>query len=559
MKDVIMDLFCGGGGTTEGVLMALAALNVPDTDLEVIAINHWQVAIDTHTANHPSVKHRCASLGEIADPAKLVSRSDHRVKLMCASPECTHHSRARGGKPANDQSRASANLVLDFLDKLYVENLIVENVREFVEWSVLGVNGRPLKSKRGELFQAWLQALSARGYRYEWRILNCADFGTPSTRQRFFLIARRGNRRITWPEPTHLPTAALAQPRLFSESRKPWVTAREIIDWTNLGKDIFTERKKPLADKTMFRIRSGAKRFWGIDLDVAGIVHGKFVPFLVDLHGTGTARSIHDPVQAVTAGGNHIGLVQPLILPHRTFDNMVVDSPDRPLRTVTGTSSDFAIAQAFITPNFSEREGQASRVHSIDDPLPAATGRGCGNLAQPILVQIDQAGAKAAMARGVDSPSPTMVTKQNQALATPMLVTVNHGGRDTRVASVNSPLATVTGNIGDALCSSILVEYYGSQNMIGVDEPTPTVTTRDRFALVTARLGENVDLSSFPPGAKAFRLAIYFRMLTQQECARAQGFRPDYKWTGTKKEQQIQIGNAVPPPVAKALAMEVWA
>ncbi len=287
MKDVFMDLFCGGGGTTEGVLLGLAALNVPNSDLEVIAINHWQLAIDTHSANHPFVKHRCASLGQIADPAQLVSRKDRRVKLLCASPECTHHSRARGGKPANDQSRASANLVLDFLDKLYVENLIIENVREFVDWGPLGANGKPMKSKKGELFQVWLQALVARGYRYEWRILNCADYGAPTTRQRFFLIARRGNKRITWPAPTHLPAAELAQPKLFPETRKPWVAAREIIDWTDLGKDIFTERKKPLADKTMLRIRSGAKRFWGIDLDVAGIVNGGLVPFLVDLHGTG--------------------------------------------------------------------------------------------------------------------------------------------------------------------------------------------------------------------------------------------------------------------------------
>lgn len=560
MKQVVMDLFCGGGGTTEGVLMALAALNVPNSDLEIIAINHWQVAIDTHSANHPFVKHHCASLGEIADPAKLVSRADRRVRLLCASPECTHHSRARGGKPANDQSRASANLVLDFLDKLYVENLIVENVREFVEWSPLNVQGKPMKSKKGELFQAWLQALTARGYRYEWRILNCADYGAPTTRQRFFLIARRGNRRISWPASTHVPPAEMAQPKLFEDGRQPWVTAREIIDWTNLGKDIFTERKKPLADKTMQRIKIGAKRFWGIDLDVASLVHGKLVPFLVDLHGTGTVRSIDDPVQSLAAKGNHVGIVQPLILPHRTFKNMAVDSADVPLRTITGSSSGFAIAQAFITPNFSERAGQEARVHSIDEPLPTATGRGCGNLAQPVLVQIDQSGSNAGVVRGVDSPTPTMVTKQNQALAIPMLVKVNHdGGAERRTASVDEPLATVTGSLGDAVCSSILVEYYGTRNMISVDQPTPTVTTRDRFALVTMRFGERFDITAFPPGAKVYRLAIYFRMLSQQECARAQGFRADYKWAGTKKEQQIQIGNAVPPPMAKALAMEVWA
>ncbi len=271
-------------------------------------------------------------------------------------------------------------------------------------------------------------------------------------------------------------------------------------------------------------------------------------------------RSIDEPVQTLAAQGNHVGIVQPILLPHRTFKNMAVDSVDAPLRTITGNSCGFAVAQAFITPNFSERDGQHVRFHSIDAPLPAATGRGCGNLAQPMLVQIDQTGSNGAVVRGVDSPSPTMVTKQNQALAIPMLVKVNHDGRmERRVASVDDPLTTVTGSLGDAVCSSILVEYYGTQNMISVDEPTPTVTTRDRFALVTMKLGESLDMAAFPPGAKVYRLAIYFRMLSQRECARAQGFRQDYQWMGTKKQQQIQIGNAVPPPVAKALAMEVWA
>jgi DNA (cytosine-5)-methyltransferase 1 len=586
------------------MMMAWELLGKTSADYEMIAVNHWQVAIDTHTANHPAAAHHCKSLAEIGDPCKLItSRTDRRVKLLWASPECTGHSRARGGKPSNDQSRSSANLILDFLDKLNVETLMIENVREFVDWGPLGVDNTPLKSKKGTLFNHWLAGLKVRGYKYEWRILNCADYGTPTTRQRFFLIAVKGNRTIRWPEPTHIGPAERAKQPLFADSRKPWVAAREVIDWADLGKDIFTQRKKPLVPNTMERIRAGARKFWGIEMDVTAMVQRGLVPlfvdlaevsaaelaawrppvsdvefrllenyvglptlpYLADLHGKSTVHGVGEPVQTITAGAGHAAVVSPLVLPHRVFDRFDVDSPELPLRTITGTQQ-ISVASPFLSPAFGERGDQAWRTHSIDDPAPTATSRGCGNLVTPALIAIDN--ASGAGVRSADLPLSTLVTKANVGLAQPLLVTCNHGVRagesfEHRVSSVDRTMQTVTGSKGEALVSPFLAEYYGTSTASGVSEPVPTLTTRERFALVTMRLDEvDAPVGSYswlPAGARVSRMMIFFRMLRLAECARAQSFPDDYKWTGTAKEQQVQVGNAVPPQMAMHLALPTLA
>jgi DNA (cytosine-5)-methyltransferase 1 len=177
------DLFCGAGGTSQGLVMAA---NEMDADLTLTAVNHWQVAIDTHSANHPYAQHLCTGLDNV-DPRKLVPSG--RLNVLCASPECTHFSSARGGKPCSDQSRASAWHILRFAEALYIDNLVIENVREFQSWGPLDVTGRPMKSKRGQLFEQFIASLRALGYRVEWRVLNCADYGDPTTRERLFIIA----------------------------------------------------------------------------------------------------------------------------------------------------------------------------------------------------------------------------------------------------------------------------------------------------------------------------------------------------------------------------------
>ena len=239
-KIVAVDLFCGAGGESTGLRNAARALGL---DLELLAVNHWDLAISTHSMNHPEARHLCESIQSI-DPLEAIPSG--RVNLLWASPECTHHSIARGGRPRSDQSLASAWLILKWLSELYVERVIIENVKEFADWGPLGADGKPLKSKKGESFRAFLSSLKALGYRVDYRILCAADYGDPTTRRRLFIQAVRGNRPITWPEVSHTES-----PDLFGSS--PWKPAREIIDWSIPGSSLF-DRKKPLAPATMARI-----------------------------------------------------------------------------------------------------------------------------------------------------------------------------------------------------------------------------------------------------------------------------------------------------------------
>ncbi len=457
------DLFCGAGGTSQGMLMAANRIHA---DLELLAINHWQVAIDTHALNHPGAKNLCTGV-DVVDPLKLVPGG--RLNVLWASPECTHHSVARGGRPMCDQSRASAWHILRWAQVLYIDNLLIENVPEFQSWGPLGADGRPLKSKRGELFEQFICSLRALGYRVEWRILNCADYGAPTTRRRFFLIARRGNKKITWPEPSHVQPERNCTVPIWGEDRPRWRSAREIIDWKQQGKSIFG-RKRPLAEKTLLRIQAGLKRFCNLDINLRRCVAEDLRPFLVVMRGTGTAQSVDEPLHTVTAGGNHYGLVEPF-------------------------------------------------------PVP-----------------IDHMGAGTNRARSVDSPVPTIVTKQNQSLVQPFLVSINHGdGESTRRAqSVDEPLGTVTGKQGDAVIEPFLISYYGQGTASAVNDPIPTVTTKDRFGVVEVK-------------QERFMLDIRLRMLSPRELARAQGFPDSYQFTGNRHDVVKQIGNAVPPPVAAAL------
>ncbi|MHB1865606.1 MAG: DNA cytosine methyltransferase [Candidatus Saccharimonadales bacterium] len=191
-KNVIQaaDLFCGAGGTSQGLLMAA---NDMGAGLELVAVNHSNIAIETHSMNHAYAKHLCTGLDNV-DPRQLVPGG--HLHILCASPECTHHSKARGGKPMSDQSRASAWHILRFAEALYIDNIICENVGEFLHWGPLSKSGRPLKSKKGQLFEQFINSLKALGYKVEWRLLNCADYGDPTTRERLFILARRGNKKI---------------------------------------------------------------------------------------------------------------------------------------------------------------------------------------------------------------------------------------------------------------------------------------------------------------------------------------------------------------------------
>jgi len=471
----IVDHFCGAGGESTGIMKACEDLGLGVT---LHAHNHWIKAVQTHKYNHPEAIHRCEAIERI-DPVAAVPTG--RVALMWASPECTHHSVARGGRPCSDQSRATAMHVIKWLQELYVDRLIVENVPEFLNWGPIGVNGQPLKSKKGQTFKAWVGMIKSLGYTVDWKILRAADFGDPTTRRRLFIQAVRGNKKIVWPEPTH--------------AEENWIPAREIIDWNIPGQSIF-DRKKPLAKATMRRIEAGIERFWG---DWAE-------PFLCVLRGTGNVRAVDLPLPAVTAGGQHLGLVQPFM-------------------------SKF-------------HGGDPNRNHSIDGPVPTLDTSNRVGLVEPFMLPQHSCGAP----RGVDSsPVSTVATAGAISLidgvADPFVLTNGHRS-SIRVRPVDKPLSTCVTKAEHCLVEPLVMEYYGNGGVKPASLPLGTCTTKDRFMLIQG---------------VPYQLDIRFRMLQPHELAAAQGFPSDYWFSGTKADQVKQIGNAVPVNLARAIAREVLA
>lgn len=315
MKDLaIADLFCGAGGTSAGAVEAIRALGF---EPKLTAINHWDVAIATHTANHPDARHLCTSLDNV-NPRHLFG--DGELDLLWASPECTHHSQARGGKPISDQSRATAWCVTRWAEACRPPVVLVENVPEFETWGPLDSRARPVQSKKGQLFHAWVASLQACGYDVDWRVLCAADYGDPTTRRRLFVQAVRGRRKIVWPEPTHAPAEVVD---MFG-TRQPWRGAdRHVIDWSVPAPSI---RGRRISPNTVERINDGLIKY-GSPLIIQLTHGGRAVPvarpmptittanrgefglaYILPQGGGGALRPASAPVPTVACDGA-IGLV----------------------------------------------------------------------------------------------------------------------------------------------------------------------------------------------------------------------------------------------------------
>lgn len=356
----IIDMFSGAGGESTGIVQACEESGMK---IRLSAINHWERAIETHSKNHPYADHYCESI-ENLKPAEV---ANGHVSLLWASPECTHHSIARSGRPKDNQSRSSAWNVLKWVQELYIERIIIENVPEFESWGPLDETGNPVQSMKGKTFRAFISAIRSLNYRVDWRVLNAADYGDPTTRRRLFIQATRGKKKIIWPEPTHVQ-----HPDMFLN--KPWRTAKECIDWNLRGESIFT-RSKPLCQRTIDRIAHGLKRFGGKNAE----------PFLVMLYGTNNTRSINKPMPTVTAGGSHIGICQPFILPQHAGcpGNTKRALPiSAPIPTVTTTG-----AHALIEPFIISYYGNGTSA-SLKDPMDTVTTKDRFGIVEPCQLDI---------------------------------------------------------------------------------------------------------------------------------------------------------------------------
>ena len=482
-NEIYVDLFCGGGGESKGIEQAAAQARVKH---KLYAVNHWERAIETHKLNFPDAVHFCEDV-ETLNPLKVL---DSRIKigLLWASPECTHHSNARGGRPCSNQSRSTSWQILKWASELYIRRIIIENVPEFLNWGPLGSDGRPLKSQKGKTFEAFVKALEAIGYKVDYQILCAADYGDPTTRRRFFLQAVRGGGKILWPEKSHCENSGTGL--------KQWVPARDIIDWSQHGESIL-HRKRPLAPSTLRRIETGIRKYWEQWAE----------PFLVVLRGTGTTRDIGQLLPTITAGGNHLGLVEPFLVRYNGDRKGKRDSDKR----------NYAIKKPIGTLDCSNRYG----------------------VVEPFILHQMTPGRP----RSVDEPLPTITTQSGHGIVKPLVVTTDYPtstGRGKYVIKSSESLKSITTTPRFGIAQPFIIQYYGNGQAQSTKIPLATCTTKDHFALIEG---------------KTVGLDITFRMLQPHELAAAQGFPRDYVFTGNKGEQVKQIGNAVPVHTAKALAL----
>lgn len=476
------DLYCGAGGSSSGLYKAAAQLGVK---VELTAVNHWEVAIATHSKNHPDARHFCKAVDSI-NPLELFET--RKLDIVLASPSCVHHSRARGGKPKDEQKRADAWDLLRWTEKLYIKTLIIENVREFMEWGPLDEKGNPLKSKKGFYFRQFIDCLRGT-YTVEWRVLNCADYGDPTTRERFFLIAKRGlNKKIVFPEPSHASRKILAknQPNLFTGSNlKTWVSAREIIDWSLEGKNIFG-RKKVLSENTMKRIYAGLRKYSGIDIPERQFSDDPIEQAELDvIYQSSPIKLDLSKLKGFTMGtGGPTGQQTPR-------------STDEPLRTILTDPRQNVFAPQMVglepdgeTPFIINNSGTTRRDRDVSEPtFTQRTGRTQG-IVEPWLLNQKSSARKM---RSVDEPLFTQTAhSRHQYVVQPYMVNLSHtkSNDEAMCKDLDNPVITICGKGMLGVVEPFFVSYHGGKKDGGINRshelaaPVPTLDTSNRFGLV---------------------------------------------------------------------------
>lgn len=529
MQGLIVDIFAGGGGASTGIEAALGRA----VD---IAINHSPVALAVHEANHPGTRHLTADIWEVKPREATGGR---HVGLLWASPDCTHFSIAKGGKPRKQNIRSLAWAVVRWANDVRPDVIALENVSEFKSWGPLTPDGKQEKRLMGQTFLRWRRRLQNLGYVVDFRILDASHFGAPTRRRRLFLIARCDGQRIVWPRPTHGP------------GLKPFRTAAQCIDWSLPCPSIF-ERKKPLAEKTLWRIAQGIKRF----------VIENPKPFIVKFRGDSTGHSLYEPLPTVTSGGSGpgreagaahaMGIVTPIIAGVGGRAGQSGATPgDAPVGTITAKNDRVLVAPTLVQTGYGEREGQAARTPEITKPLGTVVAGGQKHAAVAAFLSRAFGEApgkwKGAGAADIEQALPTVTTQDHNNLAAVTLATFRGTGpTQPGSASVEEPLGVISaGGTHVAEVYAFLMKYYGTDQRPDLRGPLGTVTTKDRFGLVTV---EGVDYQIVDIG---------MRMLEPHELLAAQfgRFAPSYDLSRAKtKAAKVRlIGNSVCPEVAEAV------
>lgn len=571
--ELVVDNFAGGGGASTGIEIA--------TGMSVdIAINHDPEAIKMHKANHPSTKHYCESVWDV-NPIEVCK--GHPVGLAWFSPDCKHFSKAKGGKPKDKNIRGLAWVALRWAGLVRPRVIMLENVEEFKTWGPLNRKHRPIKKKQGQTFKQFVKQLKELGYDVEFKELIAADYGAPTMRKRFFMIARCDGNPIVWPEPTHAPAeseavkAGLLQPYVGAYTQIDFsLPCPSIFDTTEEIKEKYGIRAvRPLAPKTMERIARGLKKFvldnaepfivqvnhsgaksdyckaMNEPLSTVTSKHGFGIvePYMVQIGQTGftadRSKDIREPLTTIVSKNEHC-LIESKLAPFMGTNttNHPGGKADEPLHTITTGNQQCLISPTLIQYH-SETSDKEVRGQTIEEPIMTVDSSNRYGLVTS-FIQKYYGGNYKGNGDTLEKPLPTVTQIDHNSLCAVNLIQMNNhcDGRD-----VTKPIPTITagdGHFGEV--RAFLIKYYGQGTGQDIEKPLDTVTAQDRFGLVTV---DGVDYQIVDIG---------LRMLEPKELYGCQGFPDDYiidrDYMGKvypRSEQVRRCGNAVCPPIPAAL------
>lgn len=571
----LIDLFCGAGGLTKGAEKAqYKGIKLVDV---IACVNHDDMAIKSHAANHPDCIHFTEDIRKLL-VTKLPARTVGKFLILHASLECTNFSNAKGGLPRDADSRTLAEDLFRYLDHLNPDYITIENVREFMAWGPLDELGKPISRDKGKDYLAWVSAMKSRGYEYQFRLLNSADFGAYTSRLRYFGIFAKKGLPIVWPQPTHAkkPVGHLQK----------WKPVREVLELEEKGESIFG-RKKPLSENTLKRIYAGLLKY---------VAHGdeSFIKKYYSGNPNDMVISVSQPTGAFTTTDSH-ALVSSefLVQPKGGKVNPQEKSypTNRPSRTVATGYHDQLIQPEFLVKYFGK-----SKVGSTDEPTITLTTN--DRLALVNCHQfIDKNYSGEANHQAIDQPAGSVLTKDKYSLvsATEFMSKSYSSGQPNQ--SANEPSGSVTTvpklNVVQVDEAWLLNPNYSNVGK-SLDEPAPPQMACRKHQYIMnpqfAYSGKDIDspsgtliarMDKKPPylitgdegvgfiiiyesdsetmkKIKLFMAAygiidIKMRMLMISELKRIQGFGNDYILLGTKTQQKKFIGNAVVPVIP-----EVW-
>ncbi|MGV8135882.1 MAG: DNA cytosine methyltransferase [Mangrovibacterium sp.] len=611
-----IDLFSGAGGTTSGIHLA------NDRNIRVIAcVNHDEDAILSHKENHPSCIHLIEDVRDM-NVVMALKKIVEQLRIdfpgcivnIWASLECTNYSKAKGGLPRDADSRTLAHALFMYLEHLKPDYLYIENVREFMSWGPLDEKGRPISKMNGRDYIRWIKNVCSYGYRYDWKMLNSADFGAYTSRERYFGIFAKGSLPIKWPESTH--SKKPSEGGLF-ESQKKWMSVRDVLDLHDEGKSIFSERKKPISENTLKRIYAGLVKFvaGGEDIFIQKYFSGK---------PNGKVISVNGPAGTITTIDGQ-AIVKSCFIQQRNTGNpnSKVISTNAPARTITSTGGNQELVPCFLShyygngfntsisepcptlrtkdsvlkidPSFLIDYQYTSNPHSLDSPCPTLLTK--DKFAKTDVKFIHNYYSGGGQLSDINNPNPTLTGIPKQRVTSVLFMDQQYGM--SKPSGLDQPAGTITknpklnlvqaqswimdtsfGNVGNDLGKPLGVitanrKWHYLMNpswggfSSGIEQPSPVIIARQDKApmyKISANQGKIFAIPIFPQENETWQkirifMALYgiidikMRMLKIKELLKIQGFPEEYKLKGTKTDQKKFIGNAVVPLVAKKLAI----